>query len=455
MTGLRLIVETPRGGEAGHRFLISRNDTVESEVALAAAAASQNAVGRSYISVSRQVTQRLPNGAVREGAERMILGGVDVGALQPEQIEQVKSELTKLLPSLDSLIESMNWSSGNRSTVIVCEELRDWVASELFGDLPLSELTVASSSTKSGPPIRSPTKWLLIATLALACVGMLWLFSGRRVSRTESGKTQKQPLLLTNEARVRELASEWQCTPEEVIRSLKRAGNWDRRREADGLSLKTGLEDGEILAMLNKVAASNGSDRYCVSPSIEGAVAFRGFVGDRPLRSAEEIRRLRRWLFSTWMQYADLRQAAKKARDALNQEGARDVFSRMLVSVADAETEVGLGDSFQDPATPLLDRQDLMIFRLLEDIRQGLSMGGFTWDSAEGSIDVVTTDSLTKFVTDLRVHLAGMRDAIKKSRAILTDTVRENKGSGIADAVFDAYKSLERFLEELSKNPNR
>ena len=457
MTGLRLIVETPRGGEAGHRFLTSRDDMGESEVALTAAAASQNAVGRTYISVSRQVTQRILNGAVREGTERMILVGLDVGRLRPEQIEQVKSELTTLLPSLDNLIESMDWPSDNRSSVIARMELRHWVASEAFGHLPLADLTVAGSTPKSVPSPRSPQKRLLIGTLSfvLICVGMFWLFSGRQDSQTGNGNDQEPHLPLTNEERLEKLASEWQCTSKQVLCSLVRASDWDRRREADDMSLTAGLADGEVLAMLDKVAASEGSDRFYVSPIIERADGFRRFVETFPSHSAEEMRYVREWLYSAWMKFTDLKQAAEKAHNALDQDGTTDVFSQMLVSIANIQTEVGLGVSFQKPATPLFDRQDRMIYRLLNSCRIGLREEGFDQVMSEaGTRDVPSTDDLSAFLAYLRKDRAAIQREIKRSRMLVTDTIRNNRGPEDGETVFELYKAFEAFLDVLASPSN-
>lgn len=455
MIGLCLIVETPRGSEAGHRFLTSRHDMGDSEVASVATEASQNAVGRSYISVSRQVTQRLTNGAVREGAERMILVGLDVDLLQPEQMEQLKSELTRLLPSLDTLIASMDWPSGNRSTVIACQELRNWVAGEMFAHLPLSEWTVVGCSQKSAPPLRSMKNWVLIGTIILACGGMIWLST--RPDRP-SGITNDPgpPLPVNDEARVKELVSDWDCKSEDLVRSLKRANNWDSRTEADGLSLIAALADPDVIAMLNKLAKRSGPDQFWVSPSTEGADGLRRFVNNRPSLSAKEMTNLRGWLFLAWQRFDELKRRADKARPALIQADTKDAFARMLVSVADIGTEVGLGDCFQNPTTPLLNRQDIMIYRLLEDYRQRYLSARFDPGSTAGKVGIAGGNDLGNFITDVNSHYEpSLLGEIEESRKNLVDSIRDKQGSESADTVFEAYKSFEKFIEQLSKNPIR
>jgi hypothetical protein len=457
MTGLGLVVETPRGGNAGHRFLTSRNNIGESEIARAAAASSQSAVGRAYISISRQVTQQLPNGAVREGCERLILLGLDVDELRPDQIEQVKVELAKLLPSLDSLIQSIQWPYDGQSTVIAREELWHWVDSEAFRHLPVSRFMDSNSAAKSVSPYRALWKWLPIGGICiLASVVLLWVILGRQGGNAESGSTQKPHLPSTNnESRVRNLAGEWICTPEDLLRSLLRASNWDRRREAEGLTLAVGLTDGEVLEILNKVAKSDGSEKYCVSPSIEGALDFRQFVEDRPSLSAEDIKCLRMWLYFTWLQFIDLKQAAQKAQEPLIEAGTADAFSRMLVSVPEVQTEVGVEALFQNPTTPLFERQDLMIFRVLEDVRQRCVAAGFDQFGTKGEGDLIAANDLAIFVNDMRFHRKDMLKAIETSRALVTDKVSENQGPEVAATVRAAYNSFKKFLEQLSKNPIR
>ncbi len=51
----------------------------------------------------------------------------------------------------------------------------------------------------------------------------------------------------------------------------------------------------------------------------------------------------------------------RDADPALSREGTKNAFLRMLVSIAEFEPENGTGDAFRKPATPLFDRQNLMI----------------------------------------------------------------------------------------------
>ena len=119
MTGLSLIVETPCAGDSGHRFLSSSPDLSESEVTRIVTEANRIPVGPTYISVSREARQMLKNATVREGTERIILNGVDVGTLTPSDINSVEADLTDLFSPLRALAETMDWQSSERSTVII------------------------------------------------------------------------------------------------------------------------------------------------------------------------------------------------------------------------------------------------------------------------------------------------------------------------------------------------
>ena len=457
MSGLCMIIETPRGGDGGHCFLTSMIEVSESNVTRTATAASKFPIGKTYISVSRNVTQRLPNGAVREGAERVILVGLDVGRLQPEQIEQVKAELINLFKELDNVIESFSSRSVNWSTVVYHHEIQRWVARDVFQCLPLAVIASEDDAQKSAAPrrtTRSFLNWKHIGVLVLICCGICWLYSMRKCSRQVSGDNSNQSFPEVESYQdVHELANEWHCTPDDLVRSLARASNWDRRREVDKFTLKSGMADGEVCTMFNRIVASKGADRFLVSPAINETDGFRRFADKFPLATGEEAMHLRLWFHSAWMKYNALKEAADKARSALIGAGKEDAFSRILVSISEVQSEVGLGDDFYEPVTPVFDRQDLMIYRVIDQNRQRFSDIGFEQEVNQGGSGGAPASNLAEFIRDVRDHHKEIHDSIAKSRAILTDAVHGNPklGSKSADAVYDAYVAFEIFLEKLGE----
>ena len=76
-SGIYLVVETPRAGRLGHRYIRSSNVLpTEQSIVDIFTKAGMNPVGANYISVSMSVTQTLP-GSVRQGNERIVLIGVN------------------------------------------------------------------------------------------------------------------------------------------------------------------------------------------------------------------------------------------------------------------------------------------------------------------------------------------------------------------------------------------
>ena len=131
--GIYLVVETPRAGRLGHRYIRSSNVfPTEQSIVDIFTKAGMNPVAANYISVSMSVTQTLP-GSVRQGNERIVLIGVNT---QKVNIVQIKAALQKLFVPLDQLIKGTDWEK--ESNKIICSNpiLEGWISGEDFQDLP-------------------------------------------------------------------------------------------------------------------------------------------------------------------------------------------------------------------------------------------------------------------------------------------------------------------------------
>lgn len=446
MTRFCLIIETPRGGEIGHRFVVSNTDLSERAVACAANDASSNAVGANYISVSHQVTQRLPNGAVRNGAERIILMGVDVRQIGPEAVERVKAQLANLIPKVGNLIESIDWSAQRRSVVTGRQELRDWVNDNGFPQLPQFKVP-----EETRLPRGARWKWLLFGTILLVAGAMTWLSFVDRSSQPERNTGQSRPSAYVHlELFVRELAKDWGCSPENVIASLLKASNWDRRQEANAMNVVAGLADGEILAALSNLKKSKGSNRFFISPSLRDADGLRRFIGAHPTDSSRDTTRVRMWMHDTWLHFSNVHHAAKKAENALKLAQIDNAVSRLLAAVAKLQMDAAVGDQFQKPMTPLFDRQDVMIFGVLEDYRRIFDdEARFDEAGAGGHVTMPASRDLWSFRHDLRL----LRESINGDCAKLCYSASDKVGGQGAAEILDACKALELFHEQLSKDP--
>lgn len=126
-----LLAETPRGGPFGHRFLVPPGAKLKPTEVVAYFHRAALGPGRDFIAVSRQVGQHLPTGAVREGAETLLLAGLEVKALEQGQVQQLRQLLERLLPELAQLVTAgIDWQKAGPQTLIVRDELAAWLGPE-------------------------------------------------------------------------------------------------------------------------------------------------------------------------------------------------------------------------------------------------------------------------------------------------------------------------------------
>ena len=148
-----LIVETPRGGPFGHRFIMPPESSLaHEEVELLFQKASQGHMD-GFLAVQHMVEQHLPNGSIREGPETLLLTGIKASALEQYQIKTVTDILCQKLVELDRLVtRTINWEEVGNSTIIVRRELLDWWENDLSPALPASteEKKKSSSASYSG-----------------------------------------------------------------------------------------------------------------------------------------------------------------------------------------------------------------------------------------------------------------------------------------------------------------
>lgn len=121
------LAETPRGGPHGHRFIVPSDTKISSsEIEDYFQRASQGE-SDDFLAVKRVVEQRLPNGAIREGAETILIAGVKVSKLSPNQQHGLNGILTKRLSDLDALItHEIDWDVAGNNTIIIRKELAEW-----------------------------------------------------------------------------------------------------------------------------------------------------------------------------------------------------------------------------------------------------------------------------------------------------------------------------------------
>lgn len=178
MATLILLAETPRGGPFGHRFIIPPGTHLQPSDVEAYFQRAALGEGSDFIAVNHQVVQYLPNGAVRQGAETLLLAGLEVKALKNVQAKQIRQCLSKLLPDLEKLVtEMINWEATGPQTLIVRAELADWLHQGIPVTLarPVSPIKGRTSQASRRSSKNERSAILLGVLLALA-VGIITLF---------------------------------------------------------------------------------------------------------------------------------------------------------------------------------------------------------------------------------------------------------------------------------------
>jgi len=131
-SGIYLVVQTPRAGKFGHRYISSSIVPTEKTIVDIFTKAGMNPVGANYISISMPVIQTLP-GSVRQGNERIVLIGVNT---QNADIVKIKAALQKLFVPLDQLIKGADWEKENNKIICFNPILEGWISTNDFQDLP-------------------------------------------------------------------------------------------------------------------------------------------------------------------------------------------------------------------------------------------------------------------------------------------------------------------------------
>jgi len=398
MTELSLVFETPNTGNSGHHFLVSSRDLMESEVVNASAIASRNPIGPEYVSVSRQVRQLLDNQTVREGTERIILLGVETAELQEKQLESLKELLTQHFDTLQLLLDASDGSFNERSTVSVFPEIGKWLQHPGFQGLPIArsfrksdiQCHEGSSSTENDRRYRA---WWIPA-LIVSCLllgGLIYYNLGdeggvRPQIPEDEGLTQSVELF----------AKEWACSPGDVSAGLLRAADWNRRNQT--LAPESLKVDGEIVQLIKKMETNQPPERFFISDTVRNETAFQQFALSCGVSNHVESVRFRVWLFKSWNELSKLKIVSDNALCAFS------------TTFSTSEGDVGAGDGFIEPKTPVCDRQDVMIYNALESVRSMLSDSGL----AEALLGNRPADDLSGFLDQLRASHELVKENINQ-----------------------------------------
>jgi hypothetical protein len=170
-----MLAETPRGGPYGHRFLVPPDSNLKSsDVEDYFQRASQGG-NTDFIAAKRQVEQRLPNGAIREGTETLLLTGINVTKLAQQQSHEIHQVLARRLADLEQLVTThINWEETGNKTIIIRKELADWWSQDLITSMTPSK---AEQQVKDHKDIQTGSIVGILVGLATGIISLfIWFY---------------------------------------------------------------------------------------------------------------------------------------------------------------------------------------------------------------------------------------------------------------------------------------
>lgn len=438
MRKIHLIIETPRGGDFGHRLLSAPGFGNEWEIARIADAANRNLMGEDYLAVSRPAQQILANGTIRNGTDTIVLAGIDIKAIGFKLQQQIRDHLDHLFPKLDELIKEVHWSAESGSTMIFRKELNDWLNEDLYRNIPLAPDKTSSTDGEIEPT--GPKLWRawlgggLMAMILILLVVKFW--------------RRPPPIIVPPpepdiKAQLEALAKEWNCSSNAVANSIVRVKNWDGRLKS--VPDNQELDNGYVVDMLKSLAEKKGKDCFRVSLKKLNNDGFEKFV-ENHLDGDEKCISFRKNLYSVWDKYRDLKEKTKGIEGMVPGSDPDPVFNALVV-FSKMEMESGFGDHFQEAKTPLLDRQDLMIYNALKKWMEHpklMALRKSTNNDLRTTLQELPGEEIIMKIISSRKN---MSDAARNNKDISDNKEREKNGS----AVNDAYLSLQAFFEAILK----
>lgn len=448
-----LVIETPRAGDLGYRFLVSRVGLGESDLVRLVTESTRDPIGSNYISTWQEVAQTLNTKTVRFGAERIILYGVDTSSLAPEKLASVQNELRELFGPIETLTKSMDWRKSARSVIVVLPELQQWIEKPLFRELPFSDSSLPISaplpcgaSAGHQKRNRSSIFWIFLCSGLLAILAIfLVIFTWPHPPGTPRGSSQSSLSQNAIVNDIEQLAKEWKCNQEDLGKSLLRAANWDRRNNT--LHLNAIKDDQEVKKLVARIIAAKKESPTrgsLVSPSLRNEDNFRNWVIDQNIKTPEQARVLREQLFTAYKHLKDLEIACERVDDDISDTKVHDPFTKYIIEIPKDDSWERSSDDFVEPKTPLFDRQDAIVYDLLQRTSRSLIESGVVERERVTSSD--SRDDLRIVVAYLKAD-TELQSKLDRSREAVNNKIKESAFGNVRGT----YKQLEVFFAELSK----
>jgi len=211
-----LVVQTPRAGKFGHRYISSSIVPTEKTIVDIFTKAGMNPVGANYISISIPVIQTLP-GSVRQGNERIVLIGVNT---QNADIVKIKAALQKLFVPLDQLINGTDWEKESNKIICFNPILEVWISGEDFQDLPVYKEKESKRPIVEPPTNKINVKLVIGFVIALVIALVMYQVGDRVKKKVE--EFFKEPIIVPpSDKYIKLLLEKFGCDKQQLEKELR------------------------------------------------------------------------------------------------------------------------------------------------------------------------------------------------------------------------------------------
>jgi hypothetical protein len=244
---------------------------------------------------------------------------------------------------------------------------------------------------------------------------------------------------------LQELADRWECSPEIVAISLKRATDWDTRNphlELDEFLMSTASDNSLIRRIRDLVQRSPGACLAFIETDHPAQVTLRDLLG---AGGEDQARKLRQSLFECWQAFEKVRNTPREVADLVEEADVSSKgFGRTISFLRNRTVTTGRDNGFTVPTTPIFDRQDVLIVELIEGIfRDGAAQGLSDALEQSQSVEILSQPNLTEKLRRLATRKENIYDAVVEEGKNVVWKVGEKPKS--------YYQSLGAFLKCLEQ----
>jgi len=501
MNRAHLIVETPRWGGEGHRFLVPPGNWDVEQVQKALKAAAEKPVGESWVAVSYPVPQVLKDGTTRVAQETIALVGVAGTSLRPDQLTKLCDQLFGMCEGIKSIAEDSKRvaqaaKSKSKSTLAPCDELDAWLQRLSLEGLPRATPPVSVSPARQGRGriLKRATLGGLPLVVLLVIMSAVQRQSGEppdgQETRGNDGERQArdnekslikragervgefwdkfnspgvpQPQTETADPgkRAREIlnqkSADWHCASSELALAILRAT--DRAKSADEAGddpiarvAEASSSDEEFLQKLNALDPGNPETltaflRLDSDADREAAKLLCDLLPNEP--KPEDVLKMRRSIHDAFESFMKLQSKRAATLDAFKDEysppSPKSNFWKVIKFSAHMEPDPQLRAEYPVPEVPIFERQDLLILKHFERWLQDGGAQGLAAAFDQVDPEGRPGDGLGDRLKWMKKNTAKIVEAVKSEKEEVQKLVEAANGK--AESAKQNIVSLDPFL---------